>query len=160
MRATSRIFLSLLLTFCLFMLVRHGASALRPVRPSDMPPGATFMQSGYNLQRNEPTGEWVACSLNPQRDADFCRVTDTHGTVIFQGDYLPLRSRTPVANPDLHPSADASVEKLWVRGPAESLLVPVIPLVNGTILVPADDSEALADRWSRNPEELARMSLQ
>ena len=46
---------------------------------------------------------------------------------------------------------------IWVQGPAENGPVPVIPLSNGIILVPYADSDALADRWATNPDEINRL---
>ena len=38
-------------------------------------------------------------------------------------------------------------------GPAEQSLVPVIPLADGQILVPAHDRLALIERWAKHPDE-------
>jgi hypothetical protein len=123
-----------------------------------MPSDSRFVQSGYDLQRNEPEGDWISCSTTSPygHDADYCRVTDNHGTVIFQGDFMPVRGSQPVAPGRLQVAA-MDADKLWVEGPAEESPVPVITLTNGAILVPADDSDALADRWARDPQELARV---
>lgn len=149
----------ILLAAVTILLVRHGAAALRPARPNDMPADSQFVVSGYDLLHNEPKGDWIVCRPDLPEDANFCRVTDSHGVVIFQGDFLPVSgsravppARLRVASPDL--------DRMFVRGPAEGGLVPVIPLADGQLLVPAADSAALADRWARDPDELQRISGQ
>jgi hypothetical protein len=156
MRA-SRLALILVLAAGAFFLVRHGDMAIHPELPKDMPKGAHFVQSGYDVSRLEAKGDWIACSTDSAQNTDFCRVTDQRGTVVYQGDFLPLHSSEPVAAEDLE-VAQMDADRLWVQGPAEKGPVPVIPLANGTLLVPADDNEALADRWSNNPAELRRIS--
>ncbi len=149
----------LFVTAGLGLVVVHGADALHPQLPPDMPGDAHFVQSGYDLLRNEPEGDWIACRTDLQQNTDYCRVTDAHGNVIYEGDFLPVNSEEPVAARDLRFAA-RDLRQLWVKGPAEAGPVPVIPLAGGQLLVPADDSLALADRWARDPDELTRLQVQ
>lgn len=161
MSASRKIVGLLLVCLVAILLVRHGAAALRPARPKDMPATAQFVVSGYDLLHNEPKGDWIACRPDAVEDANFCRVTDAHGTVIFQGDFLPVSGHRPVSQANLRiASSDLDLDHIFVRGPAEGGLVPVIPLVGGELLVPAADSIALADRWTKNPDELQRIQAQ
>ena len=155
MRA-SRLALLLILAAGTFFLIRHGNMAINPSLPTDMPRGAHFVQSGYDVAHLEARGDWVACSTDSAQNTDFCRVTDQHGNVVYEGDFLPLRSENPVSAEDLQ-VARIDADHLWVQGPAEEGPVPVIPLANGQMLVPADDNEALADRWRNNPAEFRRL---
>jgi hypothetical protein len=157
MNTSSRLAVALLVSVGLVVAVKQGATALRPALPKDMPVGSHFIQSGYDLQRNEPTGDWIACSADAEQNADFCRVTDAHGNVIFQGDFLPVNSSRPVPAENLRFAAE-DPRHLWVKGPVEQGPVPVIPLANGQLLVPAADSGPLADRWARDPDELTRLA--
>ena len=157
-------FLIRLSVFCLvcfgcIQLLRHGRSAMQPTLPSDMPSQSRFMQSGYDVARLEPTGNWIACGTDRTEQANWCRVTDAHGQVVFEGDYLPLRSQTPLPLDRIQLSR-ANPSSLWVHGPSEGSPVPVIPLASGDVLVPLVDREALADRWSGNPQELQSISAQ
>jgi hypothetical protein len=156
MTGSSKLALSCLIALGAFMLVRHGVTALRPARPVDMPSSSYFVQSGYDLARNEPTGEWIACRDDAEEAADFCRVTDARGSVIFQGDFLPMRERGPIPVSQLRIAGETD-RSLWVQGPAENGPVPVIPLANGDVLVPSDDTYALSVRWRQNPDELRRL---
>jgi hypothetical protein len=156
MTVSSRLTLSVLLAFGIILVGRQAARALYPSVPNNMPSDAHFVQSGYDLQHNEPEGDWVACTPNAEQNTDFCRVTDPHGFVIFEGQFLPLHSGQPVARANLRFAA-RDPGHLWVQGPAEGGPVPVIPLADGQLLVPAADSDALADRWARDPDELARL---
>jgi hypothetical protein len=149
----------ILLAAAVILTIRHGAAALRPARPNDMPVDSQFVVSGYDLLHNEPKGDWVACRPDLPEGANFCRVTDAHGSVIFQGDFLTVADSRPVPQARLR-IASADLDHMFVRGPAEGGLVPIIPLAGGELLVPAADSTALADRWAKDPDELQRISGQ
>lgn len=156
MRISSKILTSIVLAAGIMVLARHGMYALRAEVPKDMPSNSHFIQSGYDLRRNEPQGNWISCRPDFPEEADFCRVTDARGVVIYQGDFLALGGSQAVSQANLR-FATTDPRNLWVRGPAENGPVPVIHLANGQILVPAGDSDALADRWARDPDELARL---
>jgi len=156
MNATSKLALSLLIAAGTVLAVRHGANALHPSVPKDMPGNSQFVRSGYDLQSNEPKGNWVSCTADSPHDTDFCRVTDNHGAVIYQGDFMPVSGRAKVPASQLR-LATMDSNNLWIEGPSQQLPVPAIALANGEMLVPADDSDALADRWAKNPQELARL---
>jgi hypothetical protein len=142
--------LSLLITAGVVLAVRHGATALHPTLPKDMPADSRFVQSGYDLQHNEPKGDWVSCTADSPDDTDFCRVTDNHGTVIYQGDFMSVSDTGQVPAGQLQ-IASMDSRELWVEGPGDALPVPAIALTNGKTLVPAVDSGALAVRWRKNP---------
>ena len=130
---------------------------MRPALPSDMPAQAQFMQSGYDIAHLEPTGAWIACGTDRAAQANWCRVTDAHGQVVYEGDYLPLRNQVPLPLDRIELS-HSDPTKLWVSGPTEGAPVPVIPLVDGDFLVPSADRDALADRWAGDPQELQNLS--
>jgi len=160
MTGTTRLATSLLFAAGSFLMIRQGFRALDPARPPDMPANSYFLQSGYNLQRNEPLGQWIACRPDPGQSADLCRVTDHDGQVIFEGEYLPLHGSEALPEEELRIATRQKLNSLWVRGPAENGPVPVIPLANGKLLVPVADNDALADRWAKNPDELNRITGQ
>ena len=150
MNVARKLALVSLITAGVVLTVFHGATALRPSLPKDMPGDSEFVQSGYDLQHNEPMGDWVSCTANSSEDTDFCRVTDNHGTVIYQGDFMPVLGSEKVPASQLR-LASMDSKNLWVEVPAEALSVPAIELTNGQTLVPADDSYVLADRWRKKP---------
>jgi hypothetical protein len=156
MRMSNKVAVTLLVVVGTILLLRHANMAVHPSLPTDMPRGADFVPAGYDLQHLEPKGEWIACSTDTKQNADFCRVTDARGEVVYQGDFMPLSGGGPLPADQLR-VASIHVEHLWVQGPAEGGPVPVIPLMNGDVLVPAADSDALADRWMNNPLELQQI---
>jgi hypothetical protein len=156
MRTSNKLAAVLLFVVGTILILRHANLAIQPALPRDMPRGADFVPVGYDLQHLEPKGVWIACSTDTERNADFCRVTDATGEVVYQGDFMPLGSFTPLPADQLQ-VARINVEHLWIQGPAEAGPVPVIPLRNGAVLVPEADSEALADRWLNNPLELRQI---
>lgn len=149
----------IVLAIAVVLAVRHGTAALRPSLPPDMPIDSQFVVSGYDLLHNEPGGDWIACRPDLPEDANFCRVTDARGVVIFEGDFLAVAGNRPVPQADLR-IASADLGHIFIRSPADGGLVPVIPLAGGELLVPAADSTALADRWAKDPDELQRIARQ
>lgn len=128
--------------------------AMDPARPQDMPENSRFIPTGYDLEHNERKGAWVSCASGDGVGDSFCRVTDSHGTVIFQGDFLPVRGA------GTSPTYAAGLAKSglnWVNGPFEGSPVPVIPMTDGSLLVPRDDRDALIDRWNAHPDEWQKL---
>jgi hypothetical protein len=138
------------------LLIRRADVAVNPALPKDMPSNARFLPTGYDLTHNERRGTWVACQANGP-GVSFCRVTDPHGLVIFQGDYLPVRDSRAVADSDTTPALGNS-RLQWVQGPLEGTPVPIIPTSDGTWLVPIGDRDALVDRWNQNPQEWQKLT--
>ena len=134
------------------VLAQHGTLSFNPALPKDMPPDAHFITNGYNLEQNERKGWWVACHGDETPGTSFCRVTDTHGMVIYQGLFLPVDTGQ---QPE---SSERPHEKLhWATGPTEGTPIPVIQSGPGLILVPSVDRDALIDRWKANPDEWNRV---
>jgi hypothetical protein len=120
-----------------------------------MPEDSRFIPTGYDLEHNERQGTWISCKPGEGAGDQFCVVTDVHGMVIFQGDFLPVRGAGSSTA-----SGDASLAKSglgWVSGPAEGSPVPVIPMTDGGMLVPRDDRDALLDRWNVHPDEWQKL---
>ena len=140
-------------------MVRHGGMSMRPALPADMPAQASFLQSGYDISRLEPRGSWIACGTDHRQETNWCRVTDARGDVVYEGDYLPLHGQAPLPLEKIELSR-ADPDKLWITGPVEGGPVPVFPLANGNVLVPAADRDALATRWAQNPSELRAIARQ
>ena len=132
-------------------LIYRANIAIDPELPKDMPADARFMATGYDLDHNERKGSWVACHSDGYGGSE-CRVTDAHGMVIFQGAFLPVRDAR--AWLDRYQTSTSANGKLhWINGPAEGMPVPVIPMTDGSLLVPGDDRDALVDRWNQHPDE-------
>jgi hypothetical protein len=135
------------------LIVHQVRPAMTAVLPKDMPSDAKFTLTGYNPDNLEPRGQWVACGMDNDHATNWCRVTNQVGTVIYEGDFLPLGSTRALPAEQLEvgqysPTID------WVRGPAEQIQVPIIPLKNGVMLVPAADALILPARWAKDPHEL------
>ncbi len=120
-----------------------------------MPDNSRFIPTGYDLDHNERKGAWISCTPGDGVGDSFCRVADAHGMVIFQGDFLPVRSSG--SQPSNGRAGLAQTALGWVTGPAEGSPVPVIPMTDGSKLVPRDDRDALIDRWNANPDEWRKL---
>jgi hypothetical protein len=139
-------------------LLYRANLALMPALPSDMPANSRFMLTGYDLDHNESRGEWVACHPDGGVGESFCRVSDARGTVIYQGNFLPVRDLTKASASPLAGEAETG-ELLWLKGPTEGMPIPAIPMSDGSVLIPRDDRDALLDRWRRFPEDWKRLRL-
>jgi len=135
-----------------FALLHRATRSFDPPLPGDMPADARFLSTGYDLDKNERKGNWVACHEAPPGSGQrSCRVADSQGMVIFEGIYLPVRDAQSVAAAAGQIAPNGKLG--WVTGPSEGLPVPVIPMTDGSVLVPQGDRDALVDRWARDPEE-------
>ena len=152
MGTLSKLALFLVFLSAAIIFIRHSSLALRPALPGNMPAQSSFLQTGFNLQVNEPEGEWVACGQDAEQNTNFCRVSDARGIIVYQGDFLPLRAQGPLPTDQLE-VATLRDAKFWVKSPSQAAPIPVIPLRNGQVLVPAGDREALVDRWATHSEE-------
>ena len=150
MSSTSKFVLICCVLLVAGTLIYRRDIAINPALPNDMPADARFLATGYDLEHNERRGTWVACQPDGT-GAQRCRVTDARGMVLFQGEYAAVRDAH--ANPASTIAAPAAGTLHWVNGPAEGGPVPVIPMTDGTLLVPYADRDALIDRWSQHPEE-------
>ena len=154
MRMYEKALVSIVVLVGAFLLVRHALSALRALScPKTLPAQAVFLQSGYDLSRMEVKGDWVACGLDAEERTNWCKVTDSVGTVLFEGDFLPVPTETEVPVRKLKLRV-VSPNQLFVRGPGDSLVPAILRSRAGLVLVPAEDVAALAARWKANPDEM------
>jgi hypothetical protein len=121
--------------------------------PPDTPKDAAFIFTGTDFAHLHARGEWISCHLDTRLKADACRITNESGTTIFEGLFLPVGKTQPAPDTRLH-VATFNPAKQWVHGPIEHFPIPVIPLTDGTILVPADDAKPLADLWKTDTHDL------
>lgn len=156
MTNVSKAVLGVALVMGTFLVLLHADRALKAALPANMPADSQFLQSGFQVKDNETQGNWVACRVNESEGTDWCRVTDQVGNVVYQGNYLPLGSSVPLNASSLR-IRSISPDKIWVSSPVQGLTVPVFPLEGGQILVPAEDSYPLAERWKVDPTEYNRL---
>lgn len=135
------------------VLAVHARTALHAAVPKDMPQDSQFLQSNFTVATDEAQGNWIACRLEQAETADWCRVTDQNGMVVFEGEFLPVSSGNPLPTSEIKVTSAARPRNLWIQGPAEGGPVPAIPLVNGDVLVPAADRYPLQQRWAGDPRE-------
>jgi hypothetical protein len=148
---TGKLVLGAIVMCAAVLVVRHSRTEQLAV-PRDMPANAKFLQTGFDVSDGEPLGTWIACSLHQADGLDWCRVTDQKGTVVYQGDFLPVNGTRALGNEELT-VASINPKKMWVHGPVESGPVPAILLTSGNMLVPAADRDALLQRWARDSGE-------
>ena len=125
----------------------HAHRVLAAHTPNDMPANSRWILTGRDRVSNDKMGLWVACWKSTIKEADHCRITDEKGTSQFDGDMLPLAAKQgAVPDKELQLAAKIDPGRIWVRGVNYDLPVPVIPLANGTQLVPVADRAGLEKR--------------
>ena len=151
MGSSTKVILLLCIAAVVGSLVYRADSSLNPALPKDMPSDSRFLQTGYDLSRNERRGQWVACH-GAGSAGTACRITDSNGIVIFEGEFLAVRN-AKADEGDAEDTTPASGTLSWVNGPVEGTPVPLIPMSDGSFLVPLADRGPLLDRWNQHPEE-------
>lgn len=124
----------------------HTRHILAAHTPNDMPVNSRWILTGHTRDTNEKLGLWIGCWKNTTATVDHCRIADERGTVQYDGDMLPLAIHPAVVEDKDLQFAKIDPEHLWIRGVHDDLPVPVLPLADGTQLVPVSDREGLQRR--------------
>jgi len=127
----------------------HAHRVLAAHTPSDMPANSRWILTGRDPISNDKLGLWIGCWKSTIKEVDHCRITNEKGVAEFDGDMLPLAAHHgAVPDRNLHLATKIKPNELWVRGVNYDLPVPVLPLANGTQLVPVSDREGLQERFA------------
>jgi hypothetical protein len=124
----------------------HAHRVLAARTPADMPINSTWILTGHNRDNNDKLGLWIGCWKKTAAPVDHCRIADERGALQYDGDMLPLAIHPAVVEDKDLNFAKLDPEDLWVRGVNYDLPVPVLPLADGTQLVPISDREGLRRR--------------
>jgi hypothetical protein len=141
----------LLLAAAVFVLViaaagLHTHRVLAAHIPDDMPANSSWILTGHDRDNNDKLGLWIGCWKSTAAAVDHCRIADERGTLQYDGDMLPLAIHPAVVEDKDLEFAKLDPENLWVRGVNYDMPVPVLPLADGTQLVPVSDREGLRKR--------------
>jgi hypothetical protein len=129
--------------------ILHTRRVLKAQVPTNMPANSSWLLTGHDHDSNAKLGLWFACWQSTTTAADHCRITDERGGVQYDGDMLPLAADSRVVETSQLQFASLDPEKLWVQGAGDGVPVPVLPLANGTLLVPVSDRAGLQMRLAR-----------
>lgn len=141
-----------------FVYASHYIATKHSGTPATMPKDATFIAGNFDYMKMRTRGEWVSCHSDVRSPNDWCRIADQSGGILFEGKFLPVGKDKPLPDSQIK-IASYDIDNHWVTGPTETFKVPVVPLQNGTLLVPSTDTHSLAARWKAHPEELAALKL-
>ena len=110
-----------------------------PKRPPELPESAVWLRAPNNpLPEFKKRGEWVGCWQDVASGRNRCRFTESDGTLIYEGEFVPYGSDRPMSAEELQIVPEKSREAMvWV----DSKIVWLIYLHNGTTLVPANEYE-------------------
>jgi hypothetical protein len=125
----------------------HAHRVLAAHTPNDMPANSRWILTGRDRASNDKLGLWIGCWKSTIKEVDHCRITNEKGIAEFDGDMLPLTARHgAVPDRNLQLAAKIKPDEIWVRGVNYDLPVAVLPLADGTLLVPVSDREGLQKR--------------
>jgi hypothetical protein len=146
---TATVLGALVIALILGILGAYWRSNTVPNPPEGLPPNSVFLWAPHVGLPGAKRGWWLTCS--ERSGQDHCKITETNGTLEYEGEFIPYYQKGPVPKNDLDIDALKSGEhKLWVEG----ALVPLIVLKNGEILIPAvkyEDGRRLLDQVARHP---------
>jgi hypothetical protein len=118
-------------------------SSIPPQRPSTVAPNAVFIfapAKGFILPLPKK-GDWLNCWLDREHNGNRCRMSDTDGRVEYEGVFAPSEGSGPLPDGDLQIDAQGTGTRMqWVL--FRERIIPIIHLRDGTILIPAEASEA------------------
>lgn len=140
-----------------FAYLSHYIATNRTGTPATMPKDAKFIAGNFEYLHMRTRGEWVSCHSDIKSPTDWCRIADQSGAVLFEGKFLPVGKDKPLPDSQIK-IATYNIDNHWVLGPTETFKVPVVPLEDGTVLVPSTDTHSLAARWKAHPEELTAVT--
>ncbi|SFS20672.1 hypothetical protein SAMN05421771_3757 [Granulicella pectinivorans] len=142
---------------CGFAYLSHYLAVDHTGVPVNMPSDSTFIPGKFDYLKLHTRGEWVSCHSDVKSPTDWCRIANQSGDVIFEGKFLPVGMDKPLVDSQIHITS-YNIDHHMVTGPTESFEVPVIPLEDGELLVPATDARPLALRWKQHPNELVSLN--
>ena len=128
------------------LVARVQWASSTPSRPKELPATAIWVPAPPAPLDFSPRGYWLACWLNATHNVNRCKLTDYKGNPTFETDYLPTAGPNPVQEARLHLKPLSSTTELWV--PVGQKMVPVAPLEDRTVLVPAQDLPQLRERYA------------
>ena len=147
-----------IVSIALLVYLQRTQGALGPAHPGDVPQDATFARASVNRNNQRLDGIWISCRADNDRRTDWCQLTDAHGAIAYKGDFLPAGSVRRAPQSELR-IGHFDPARGWVNGPNESFPVPVIPLKDGTLLVPVDDTLELGAQLSGDPSQVSNLGV-
>lgn len=116
----------------LIMAVLWWAGRL-PQRPPSVSSGAIHVQPSDAPLTVRLTGYWLDCWFDKNANVDRCKLTDRHGSAVFEDVFLPCAGQTPFPQSELLFGRWTGFT--WTRSD-KGIYVPTIYLKNGAILLP------------------------
>jgi hypothetical protein len=105
-----------------------------PQRPHTVSLSAIHVQPSDAPLMLRLTGYWLDCWFDKNANVDRCKLTDRHGSSLFEDVFLPCAGQTPLPQSELVFKARWT-GSTWTRSD-NRIHVPTIYLANGEILFP------------------------
>jgi hypothetical protein len=104
-----------------------------PRRPGFMPVNSVWIDAP-TLPISWHRGWWFGCGLSPSGTANYCRLVDAAGSLVYGGDYMSCGSRSPMPESDIHLSPPPPGASMWLFSDGSDGVVGF--LADGDLLLP------------------------
>ena len=105
-----------------------------PQRPQTLSSNAIHVQPSDAPLTVRLTGYWLDCWFDRNANVDRCKLTDRHGSGVFEDIFLPCEGQTPLPQSELVFDRHRTGSE-WTRSD-KGINVPNVYLANGQILLP------------------------
>jgi hypothetical protein len=142
----------ILLALVLYDLGLGWWGSIPPKRPKNVSPNAVFIFApalGW-IWPLPKRGDWLTCWFDRDHNVDRCRMSDTDGSLEYEGVFSPSGGSGAMPDGDLQIDVKGTDTRMqWVY--FREQIMPIIHLRNGTILIAVEASEAAKQKleWLR-----------
>jgi len=144
-RSMNLVFLSIaaLIVALPLFLVEGGCnwlatSVFPPRRPRFMPVNSVWIDAP-SLPISWHHGWWFGCGLSSSGNANYCRLVEAEGPLVYASEYLPCSTRSPMDENNIHLVPPPDGESMWLFGEGSDGVVGF--LANGDLLLPVPTIE-------------------
>jgi len=128
----SRVVLGTVIIFAAVVLWWLGH---KPRRPRTVSSNALYVLPNNVPFRFHKTGYWLECWFDQHDNVDRCKLTDEHGTVSFEDEFLRCAGCTPLPQSELV-LKKWETGRTWIQSCDKRVNVPIIYLPFGETLLP------------------------
>lgn len=109
-----------------------------PRRPRFMPVNSVWIEAP-SLPISWHRGWWFGCGFSSSGTANYCRLVEAEGSLVYGSEYLPCSSRSPIDEKNIRLVAPPHGASMWLFGEGNDGVVGF--LANGDLLLPASAIE-------------------
>jgi hypothetical protein len=117
-----------------------------PRRLGFMPANSVWIEAP-SLPISWHHGWWFGCGLSPSGTANYCRLTDANGPLVYGGEYMSCGSRSPIAESDIRLLPPPPGGNMWLFAEGSEGVVGF--LADGDLLLPVSSIDKCGQMQKR-----------